>query len=95
MKLHTRINKKGNSRPRQCAIWVRRCGDQVRRVGIGKELSHDGRLGDNLAVVRERRDETAWVDLEVLGLARLGKIDNLLLKGDAQLSKGDVRTVSP
>lgn len=67
----------------------------MRRVGISKELSHDSGLGDDLAVVGERGHETTRVDLEVLWLARLGKIDDLLLEGDAQLSEGDVRTVSP
>lgn len=67
----------------------------MRRVGISEKLSHDGRLGDDLAVVGERGHETTRVDFEVFGLARLGKIDDLLLEGDAQLSEGDVRTVSP
>lgn len=67
----------------------------MRRVGISKKLSHNGRLGDDLAVVGERGHETTRVDLEVLWLARLGKIDDFLLEGDAQLSEGDVRTVSP
>lgn len=84
--LHTGIHKEGNPRPRQRAIRVRRCRHQVRRVSIGKELSDNGRLGDDLAVVGQRRDETAWVDLEILGRARRGKINDLLLKRDAQLS---------
>ncbi|TDZ19449.1 hypothetical protein Cob_v007763 [Colletotrichum orbiculare MAFF 240422] len=68
---------------------------QVRRVGVGEELAHDGGLGDDFAVVRERRHQAARVDLEVLLRARDGEVDDLLLVGQAELDEGDVRTVSP
>lgn len=51
--LRTRVNKERNPSSRQRAVRIRRCRHQVRGVGIGEELGHDGGLGDDLAVVRK------------------------------------------
>lgn len=69
--------------------------EQVRGEGVGEELGDDGGFGDDLAVVRERGDEAAGVDLQVLFGAGFVEIDNLLFEGNVELGEGNVSTVGP
>lgn len=65
------------------------------RVLVREELRDDGRLGDDLAVVRQGRDQAARVDLEILGGTRSIEVDDLFLEGDAKFGQSNVGTVSP
>lgn len=90
-----RVNKPGNLRAAERA--ARRVGrrEQVRRIGVGQELRDDGGLNDNLAVVRQRGNQPARVDLEVFGRARRVQVDRDLLKRELELLQDDVRPVRP
>lgn len=90
-----RIDEEGDPGPGQWAIGVGGGRQEMGRVRVREELRHDGRLGDDFPVIRQGRNQTARVDLEVLGAARGVEVDDLLLKGDAQFGQSDVGTMSP
>lgn len=69
--------------------------DKVGGMGVGEELGDDSGLGDDLAVVGKGGDEPAGVDLEVLGGAGHGKVNDFLLEVETQLGEGDVSAMSP
>ena len=64
-------------------------------VRIGEKLRDDGRLGDDLAVVGQGRNQAARIHLEVLGATRRVEVDDLLLERDAKFGQSDVGTMSP
>lgn len=95
---HVRVDEEGDARPAQGAARAAGRGQQGvrgRRVGVGQELRHDGRLGDDLAVVGQRGDEAARVNLEVPRVPGPVERDDDLLEGELELREGDVRAVRP
>lgn len=64
-------------------------------VRVGKEPRHHGRLGEDLAVVRNGWHESAGIDGQVLGCAWYAEVDDDLLEGDLEFLKRDVRAVGP
>lgn len=90
------VGEEGDAGARQGSLRIARGRrDQVRRERVGQEVGHDGRLGDDLVAVRQRRHQPSRVHLEVLGRARHRQVDDLLLVGHAELGQGNVRAVSP
>jgi hypothetical protein len=67
----------------------------VRRIGVGQELRYNPGLDDDLAVVRQRRNQPARVDLEVLRSARRVQGDDDFLMRNLELLQDDVRPVRP
>lgn len=70
-------------------------GDQMRRIPIDQELRNDTGLDEDLAVVRQRRDQATGVDLQVLGRPRGVQVDDDLLKGDLELFQDNMSPVRP
>lgn len=67
----------------------------MRWVGVRQEVRDNGRLDDDLAVVRECRDQASRVDLQVLRCARGVKVDDDFFKGNLELLQDDVSPVCP
>ena len=64
-------------------------------MSISEELRDDGGFRDDGAIVVERGDEAARVDLEVFSSAGHAEVYDLLLEREAQLGEGDVSSVCP
>jgi hypothetical protein len=67
----------------------------MRRISVGEELRYNRGLDDDLAVVRQRRNQPARVDLEVLRSARRVQVDDDFLMRNLEFLQDDVRPVRP
>lgn len=67
----------------------------MRRVDIGQELAHDGRLDDDATVEDQNGHEAAGVELEKLGGAGPVYVDDALLERDTKLAQRNIGPVGP
>lgn len=89
------VGEEGDAGAGQGPLGIRRGRDQVRREGVGQKVGDHGRLGDDLVAVCERRHQTPWVHLQVLGRARYREVNDLLLIGHAEFCQRNMGAVSP
>lgn len=78
-----RVDEEGDAGAGQRALGVVGRGREqvVGGVRVGQEGGDDGRLGEDGAVVRERWDEAARVDLQVCWRARGVEVDDFFFEG--------------
>lgn len=67
----------------------------MRGKRISEELGNNRRFCNDLSIVGQAGNESAGVDGQVLGSARDREVNDFLLKGNTQLSKGNMSTMSP
>jgi hypothetical protein len=85
-----RIHEESHPRSRQRTVLVRRRGEEIVGIRIYEELSDDGGLGDDLAIVDDGWDEAAGVDLQVFWGSGGVEINDFFLEGETKFGEGDV-----